>query len=129
MNLYKINFVHYSPKDSEEGMKCLVAANNDEEVYEYLSGGEEFPNGKSIYCDWKDNEEIKYDNWYDDDNKPENFKNRMIRLKGQIYDEDYTLDDLYYGKTALGWELIKENIHLKDFEHLIDLKILKVISK
>jgi len=129
MNLYKIIFAHYSPKDSEEGMKCLVIANNDDEVYEFLVNEGEFPDGKSIYCSWKDNEEIEYENWFDENNKSETFKNRMIRLKGEINDDDVELNDLYYGKTQYGWELIKEDINLKDFEHLIDLKILKVISK
>lgn len=44
----------------------------------------------------------------------------MIRLRGEMYDEEVELDDLYYGKTLIGWELIKENMLEEDISILMD---------
>jgi len=32
MNLYKVTFSHHAPKDSEQGIKALILAENDEQV-------------------------------------------------------------------------------------------------
>jgi len=44
----------------------------------------------------------------------------MIRLQGEMYDEEVELNDLYYGKTLIGWELVKEGILEEDVSVLID---------
>ena len=113
MNIYKIEFLHAAPKDTESGLKCLLLAENEEQVYEWIKsepkideGGEEF--------------EVYNDN-YDVIGK-ENFKQKMIRLKGQMNDDDYDYSDAYYGITLFGWSLLKENVNT-DYSELIELGI------
>lgn len=90
MNLYSIDFIHFSPKDSETGIKGLLISESDEEVYNYIS---------KKYADWDYNEE-------DDDE----FRERTIEVRGEMNDEYYEPTDLYYGAIAYGWTLIKEDI-------------------
>jgi len=120
MNIYEILFTHYSPKDSETGIKRLLVADNDEEVYDYIKS-----EPKGIYNNWLENESLVYstekdaftyedgsesDEYFaDEQGNPETFKQRMLRLKGEMFDEDFDLSDLYYGKTLYGWQLIQEN--------------------
>jgi hypothetical protein len=129
MNLYKIIFSHHGPKDSEEGVKTLVAAESDEQVYNWLASDP----GEITTC-WKYNENIVLDSelgvftdvdgdetdqgWYDDDGNPEDYKTRMIRLCGDINDENESFDDLYYGVTLYGWEMIDENVDADKIEYL-----------
>jgi len=46
----------------------------------------------------------------------------MIRIKGELNDEDFTNEDAYYGNTIFGWELLKGNPET-DFAELIELGI------
>lgn len=58
--------------------------------------------------------------------RPDGYKARMIRLKGEINDEnDYS--DAYYGLTFYGWELVDENIDDKNANYLIRVGLCKVI--
>ena len=126
MNLYEIMFDHYSQKDSERGTLTYLIAKSDEDVYEWIKAEHELKNGRQIYCSYEDREEddeVYYT--YDDDNLEieETFKERMIRLQGEMNDDDAELDDLYYGKTLYGWELIRENISLNGIEILKTIMI------
>lgn len=119
MNLYKIIFRHYAPKGSHSGITTYLLANNDEEVYTYID---------SInYGMWSDkNADYPELNIYDDEYNvigTESFKEKMIRIKGLIFDEDYEPSDLYYGATLYGWELIKEDVDVSYYQELIDLGI------
>lgn len=114
MNLYSIIFTHYSPKDSEDGIKILVLAENDEQVYMYIASE---PSG--IYNSWSENEKDDVD-ISDDEDHLEGFKSRMLRLKGEVNDDSVELSDLYYGRTLYGWELIVENTKT-DYSELISL--------
>lgn len=58
MRLYPIGFVHYSPKDSEQGVKEYVIANGDDEVIEYVSQTYRF--GDLLGYD-EDETSIRYD--------------------------------------------------------------------
>ena len=60
MNLYKVLFSHYAPKDSETGIKALLLANNDEQVYEWIASEPDLIEG-SMFNSWKGYEEYKYD--------------------------------------------------------------------
>jgi hypothetical protein len=140
MNLYKIKFKHYSPKDSEEGELGLLLANSDEDVYHYIK------NSNKIFTDWVEyecvvwesnkemfiysdnNEECDETEWSSyDEYETETHKEKIIRLRGELNESfDYKLTDLYYGKTLYGWELIKEN-PTTDFSELIELGIVKNI--
>jgi len=99
MNLYKILFKHYSQKDSEEGIKKFILAKNDTEVFDHIEE-------KHNYGTWGDQEE----DFEPEEDGPQTYKEKLIKLKGQMYDEDYELHDLYYGATLYGWELVQENI-------------------
>lgn len=122
MNIYKIEFLHAAPKDIETGFKCLLLAENDEQVYEWIKS-EPRIGDSNLYNVWsykeKENKEYEvYNDNYDIIGK-ENFKQRMIRLKGQMNDDDYDYSDAYYGVTLLGWSLVKENINT-DYSKLIE---------
>lgn len=126
MNLYKIEFSHTAPKDQINGMVCLLQANNDEEVYEWIKTEPEI-NGNNIYHSWNDYEENDktfniYDEHYDVIGT-ETFKEKMIRIKGEMNDEDYDYSDAYYGITLYGWSLLKENVET-DYSELKELWIL-----
>lgn len=119
MNLYRILFIHYAPKDSHSGITTYLLANNDEEVYTYIDSiNHGMWSGKNA-----DYPEL---NIYDDEYNvigTESFKEKMIRIKGLMFDEDYELTDLYYGVTLDGWELIKEDVDVSYYQELIDLGI------
>ena len=119
MNLYKVLFEHYAPKDSQLGISTFLLAENDNQVYDYINN--------INYGLWEDmNNDYDKLNIYDNEMNvigTETFKEKMIRIKGLIFDEDYELTDLYYGATLYGWELVKENVNVKDYKELIELGI------
>ena len=130
MNIYSIKFLHASPKDTEKGLKCLLLADNDEQVYEWIKSEPKIGEQR-LYNNWtkteEENEEFGiYNDKYDVIGK-ENFKQKMIRLKGQMND-DYDFSDAYYGITLLGWKLLKENVNT-DYSELIDLGIVYRVNK
>jgi hypothetical protein len=114
MNLYEIMLEHYAPKDSEKGIFTYLVAQSDEEVYEWLKASPKLKDGRWLLTTFEDYErDEKTYEIYDDDYEvigEESFKEKMIRLKGTINDEDQSFDDLYYGLTLYGWELIKKDI-------------------
>lgn len=134
MNLYKIVFTHYAPKGNESGIKCLLLAENDEQVYEWIASDPETSEGK-IYTSWEEWGSYIYDEekesfidesgdeveeaWWDKVGEPENFKKRMLRLKGEIEDDTVDFSDTYYGLTLYGWELVKEST-IGDYNELIE---------
>lgn len=125
MNIYKIEFLHAAPKDTESGIKCLLLAENEEQVYEWIKLEPKLGE-RSLYNGWKDSEEENeefeiYDENYNEVGK-ENFKQKMIRLQGQMNDDDYDYSDAYYGITLFGWSLLKENV-TTDYLELIELGI------
>ncbi len=72
----------------------------------------------------KDGDEVD-EGWWDEEGEPENFKERMLRLKGEIEDDSIDFSDSYYGITLLGWELLKENV-TTDYSELIELGVVFV---
>jgi len=116
MNLYKIIFSHHGPKDSEEGIKTLLLAENDEQVYDWLASE---PDG--YFLCWKERMEDPDDEWFDENGDPEDWKARMIRLKGEINDDDRDFSDAYYGLTFYGWEMIDENVNQDKIDYLISI--------
>tara|TARA_R110000744_G_scaffold7342_3_gene25310 strand:+ start:6088 stop:6468 length:381 start_codon:yes stop_codon:yes gene_type:complete len=121
MNLYKILFSHTAPKGSGKGIKGYLLAENDEQVYDYIDK-------KYNYESWKDcneDEDRELDEIYDKDYNlvgTETFKEKILRIKGQMNDEDYDYSDAYYGITLLGWEVVEENT-TKDFTEMIELGV------
>ena len=53
---------------------------------------------------------------------------KMLRIKGEMNDEDYDYSDAYYGITLYGWELIKENV-TTDFTEMINLGIISRVDE
>lgn len=121
MNLYRIVFSHTAPKDTKEGILTYLLAENEEEVYNYID--------KEYNCGcWKDqedeNEILDIFNDSFDIIGTETFREKIIRLNGEMNDEDYDYSDAYYGITLYGWKLIKEDTN-EDFTELIELEIFK----
>lgn len=120
MNLYNIVFGHYGPKDSEFGSKCFLLAENDEQVYEWIAAEPKLDTENiSFINSWKSYEDVTTDLYNDDYEKigEETFKEKTIRLKGEMNDDDYDFSDAYYGITLYGWELLKENV-VTDYSEL-----------
>lgn len=124
MNLYEIRMEHFAPKDSQQGIYTYLVANSDEEVYEWLKLEKELKDGRKIYVSYdlyeEDEEEKReiYDENYNVIGE-ESFKERMIRLKGNLNDEDVDMSDSYYGITLMGWSIIKEDVLDNDIEVLL----------
>lgn len=113
MNLYRLTVGHAAPKDWCETIVGYVLASNDEAVYEYIKS-EPLVKGHHIINSWEDKEEENEEfELYDDKCNvigKETFKQKIIRLKGEMYDDGYDFGDSYYGITLYGWELAKENV-------------------
>jgi hypothetical protein len=111
MNLYKITVGHAAPKDFHKSMVCLLLAENDEAVFDWIAS-EPDVNGSGLFNSWADNVEDwagnNDDEEWDDEQYPD-FKAKIVALKGEINDEDYDFTDSYYGITLYGWELLAEN--------------------
>lgn len=93
MNLYRVDFTHYSPKDSEEGVWGFVLAEDDAQVFDKLTSGP---------CYWID-EPIEI--WDDekDEAKAVSLRDHIIKMRGDYWEE---VSDLYYGATQYKWELV-----------------------
>lgn len=125
MNLYSIGFSHHAPKSSKEGVICLVLADNDEQVYEFIKSADKI-NGTWVYHSWESDERFceEDEKWWDDEMS---FKEYAIKNRGTVNDDNYDYSDAYYGITLYGWTLIKENVtgdysELIETGFLIDLK-------
>jgi hypothetical protein len=125
MNLYKIIFSHTAPKDTEFGLVEYLIADNENDVYEHID--KEFNYG----C-WNDkNNESGELEIYNDDYDvigTETFKEKMIRIKGEINDDDYDFSDSYYGITLYGWEKVKDNINEDEIFVLTENNIASVFN-
>jgi len=123
MNLYRITVAHYSPKDSHKSIQDYLLADNEEHVYDYI-------NHNHNYGMWDDyNEEEEESEIYDEHDKvigTETYKEKMLRVKGDMNDPDDSLEDLYYGQTRYGWELVKEGII--DYQEMIELGVFKTMD-
>lgn len=127
-NLYSIRFVHFAPKDSQEGIIGYVVAYTADEIYEFIKSDPEI-NGIKIYssfdCDESETFEI-----YNEDYEvigTETFKERMLRLGGQMYDEDSEVDNAHYGVIHYGWKLERKIQDEGDISILMDYLDLKIL--
>ena len=127
MNLYEVMMAHYAPKGSEQGVHTYLVADSDEAVYEWIKKEKELSDGRVIYNNWEYCEtDGKVYDVYDDNYEvigQETFKERKIRLKGELYDDENSYGDLYYGLTLLGWKVVKENIKDSEIKVLQDTGI------
>lgn len=128
MNLYEIRLNHFAPKGNQEGIYTYLAAHSDENVYEWIKKSKELKDGRYLFTSWEDKEgdEEESADVFDDDGETigtESFKERMIRVKGDMYDDYVELYDLYYGETLVGWNMVKEKISDSDINLLQELGI------
>ncbi|PLS19154.1 hypothetical protein CVD28_01730 [Bacillus sp. M6-12] len=127
MNLYQVMLKHFSQHDSEVGIFTYLVAESDEAVYEWIKAEKELKDGRQIFNSYglseKEGEIFEiYDSEYNVVGE-ETFKERIIRLKGDMNDENVELNDLYYGKTLLGWILVNENITEEQIQALQDIGV------
>jgi len=120
-NLYKVLFSHTAPKDQRVGIDSYVVAENAEQVYSIID--EKYNHGS-----WKDREEENEQFDIEDEDwniiGSESFKEKIVRIEGQMNDEDYDYSDAYYGITLYGWEFVKE-ITEDEEKALISVGIIK----
>lgn len=125
MKLFKILLRHYSQKDSEKGVDCFLVAESEESVFDWLD--------KKFSGIWTDrDEEDGLIDIYDDDYNvigQETYKEKMIRLKGEYFDDDAPVEDAYYGVTHYGWEEMKSVDIVNEVEILERFNILEFVDK
>lgn len=125
MNLYKIKFLHASQKDTKEGIITYALADSDELLYEYIDSTYNYD------CWEGENLNNKLLDIYDDNYNiigTESFREKIIRIKGEMNDEDADFSDAYYGITLYGWELVEENTNELHYSHLIELGVIIKIN-
>lgn len=103
MNLYRIDFTHYGPKDFQEGTWGFMMARDDAHLYEKLSTGH-----GPAYWSSSDEELIEV---YVDDEETEmaevSLRDHIIKMRGDWWQEP---EDLYYGATQWKWTTAVEHI-------------------
>ena len=112
MNLYEIKFIHFSPKDSKTGSVGYLLAENNEEVFNWFATDPTLNNIR-VYSGYDEEELDEVHDIYNDNYEEigkETKRDRLIRLCGEMFDDEVELYDLYYGKTLYGWELKKEDV-------------------
>jgi hypothetical protein len=133
MDLYRIDVEHIGPKSIKSAIQCFLVSGNDKDVYEWIvTMSETYPKKDKFSwfsCAWAydqedfedDPEESDYPlEVYDSDYNVISYDNspreRVIRLCGDINDEDFDFTDSYYGLSRYGWVLLCpmtwEEIHL-----------------
>jgi len=101
MDIYKIYVQHFSQKDSHESIETFLLASSVDSVYRWVDKEKQYGSfsDREEDCETFDIYDDKYDVI-----GTETFKEKMIRIGGEYFDEDLELHDLYYGATIYGWE-------------------------
>ena len=121
MEIYKIIVQHFSPKDSHTSIETFVLADSNESVYNWVDKEKQY----GMYTD--KTEEDGLIDIYDDDYNiigQETFKEKMLRIGGEYFDEDYEPQDLYYGVTIYGWEKLESDMLDIEIEALNKIGVL-----
>jgi len=114
MNLYKVMFEHYSQKDSAVGTVCYLLAKDTSEVYDYVK--------EMAYWEYAEEDfDAEYSEY-------DSFKEKILAIDGEMFDDEADFDDLYYGKTLYGWEIVKEDVNVESLAGAIKLGIVKEIK-
>jgi hypothetical protein len=122
MNLYSVLVEHLSQKDSHQSIQGYFIAKDDSEAYDIVNQGYAYWYEKDLENflenHYPDFDEVKIPD-YDRERFLENFmKEFIISTKGEINSDWANYDDLYYGKTHYGWELVKESMENMEIEVL-----------
>jgi len=125
MNIYKIHVQHFSQKDSHSSTEAFLLAASVEDVYKWVD-----EKNYGLYTD-RNNEDGMCDLYDENYNVigQETFKEKMLRVGGEFFDEDYEPQDLYYGCTIYGWEKLKSEVLEVDIAALEKLDILIKLTK
>lgn len=120
-NIYKIHVEHFSQKDSHKSIETYLVADSDEAVYDWVDKKE-----AGTYTD-RNNEDGLIDIYNDEYDVigQETFKEKMMRVGGEFFDEDYEPQDLYYGAKIFGWEKMETEPFDIDLGPLVSMGILE----
>ena len=103
MNIYRINVEHAAPKANWTNIECFLLAEDDESVYQWID--------KKCHGCWShvDEEGDTYEIYDEDYNVigKESYREKILRLKGEINDDSRDYADAYYGLEFFGWELVE----------------------
>ena len=121
MDIYKIIVQHFSQKDSHTSIEVFLLAESDEAVYQWVDKEKCY----EMYSE-RDEEDGLIDIYSDDYEVigQETFKEKMLRIGGEYFDEDYVPQDLYYGGTIYGWEKLESDMLDIEIEALKKLGVL-----
>ena len=121
MDIYKIIVQHFSEKDSHTSIEVFLLAESDEAVYQWVDKEKCY----EMYSE-RDEEDGLIDIYSDDYEVigQETFKEKMLRIGGEYFDEDYVPQDLYYGDTIYGWEKLESDMLDIEIEALKKLGVL-----
>ena len=122
MTLYKHIFEHWSQKDSVRGIVKYFVAENDRDAYDIVYPTDCQTVDAYSYEDFEIYIEGEYYNV--DSITEEMIRSHVADNQGEI-NMEMNLDDLYYGKTYKGWEIVQENILPHEIKVLRELKILE----
>jgi len=105
MKLYKILFKPVEPLYSEQGVLCLLLAENDTQVFDWIKLGRKIGKHNVINNHWSENENVKINN--SDGTDTETLKEKIIRLKGDLlFDSKSYVNNFYF------WELVSDDINI-----------------
>ncbi|HHZ97015.1 MAG TPA: hypothetical protein EYN67_16010 [Flavobacteriales bacterium] len=120
MEIYKIHVQHFSQKDSHSSIEAFLLAESVDDVYKWVD--------EKVYgCYTDQNDEGDALDIYDENYNvigQETFKEKMLRVGGEFFDEDYEPQDLYYGCTIYGWKKVKSDVSEVDIAALEKLDVL-----
>jgi hypothetical protein len=121
MKLYKILMRHCAPKDCAESFVGFRVEKPDKDVMEFIDKTLQYGLWKGREDDREDPIPVYDDNW--NQIGTETYLEKMLRVGGELFDEDASYDDAYYGVTHYGWEDCGE-VSDQDIEVLQRLSIL-----
>lgn len=129
MNLYQIIFEHYGPKDMKDGVHCLLFAQNDEEVFNYMvKNGFAYWDDPAASLDEEDYLYVISDSSLREGKFKGTLKECVLKYKGDFMLADYFLEGTFYGVTLWGWECLIENVDSEQFRLFSKLSIVEHVD-
>lgn len=104
MKLYKILLRYCAPKGCVEVVAKYIIADNDEQILRQLDAIQ-----SGLWTERSEQGDLC--NIYDDNYEiigEETYLEKMLRLRGEFFDEDASYEEAYYGVMHYGWEECKE---------------------
>lgn len=105
MKLHQIKIRHCAPRDFKEFLVGFVLAEDEESIYEYIDK-------ELLYGIWSDrnqdsiSELLPIEIIENDETiiiGYETYKEKMLRIRGEYYDQFLDYSDAYYGIAHYGW--------------------------